>query len=185
MPSKAVQTDDAPKKRPANPCRICEMQLRIQWLFTVHSLLNIWVFRLWGPRSRNKTFWGIVSVVAVVGLHRISDKPYYCRGRRFRGRHFWGRAAEGGMEIVQCANDGARRLAAWFRERRSSSTSSDNMEDTGDTPEVKPEVKPEALKPEFKPEVKSEVRPKVKPEVRPKVRAEPEVEDDYDLCELD
>lgn len=148
------------------------MQLRLQWLFTVHSLLNIWVFGLWGPRSRNKTFWGVVSVVAVVGLHRISDKPYYCGGKRFRGRHFWGRAAEGGMEIVQCANDGARRLAAWFRERQNSSTNSDKAQEREVQPEVKQEVKPE-------------VEPEVRPEVRPKVGAEPEVEDDYDLCALD
>lgn len=146
------------------------MQLRIQWCYTVHSLLNIWVFRLWGPRLRNKAFWGVVSVAAVVGLHSFRDEPYYCRQRRPRGRHFWGRAAEGGMEIVQCANDVARRLAAWFRERRNSSRYSDKAQQTEDQPEVQPEVK-------------SEFTSEVRPEVRPKVRAEPEVEDDYDFCE--
>lgn len=142
----------------------------------MHSLLNIWVFRLWGPRLRNKAFWGVVSVAAVVGLHSFRDEPYYCKQRRSRGRHFWGRAAEGGIEIVQCANDGARRLVAWFRERRNSSRYSDKAQQTEDQPEIKPEVEPE---------VKPEITSKVRPEVRPKVKAEPEVEDDYDFCELD
>lgn len=144
------------------------MQLRIQWCSTVHSLLNIWVFRLWGPRLRNKAFWGVVSVAAVVGLHRLSDEPYYCGQRRPRGRHIWGRTAEGGMEIVQGANVGVRRLAGWFRERQDSSRYSDKAQQTEDQPEVQPEITPE-----------------VRPEARPEVRAEPEVEDDYDLCEFD
>lgn len=178
MPSKAVQTDDAPEQRLTRPCRICEMQLRIQWCYTIHSLLNIWAFRLWGPRLRNKAFWGVVSVAAVVGLHSFRYEPYYCRQRRSRGRHFWGRAAEGGMEIVQCANERARRLAVWFRERRNSSRYSDKAQQTEDQPEAKPEVEPEV-----EPEVKSEITPELRPEVRPKVRAEPEVENDYDFCD--
>lgn len=184
MPSKAVQTDDAPEQRLAKPCRICEMQLRIQWCYTIHSLLNIWVFRLWGPRLRNKAFWGVVSVAAVVGLHSFRDEPYYCKQRRSRGRHFWGRAAEGGIEIVQCASHGARRLAAWFRERRNSSRNSDKAQEREIQPEVRPEVKPE-LDPEVEPKVKPQVLSEVRPEFKPKVRAGPEIEDDYDLCEID
>lgn len=129
MPNRATQTNDAPQQWRIRPCPVCQMQLRIQWTYTVHSLLNIWVLRFRGPRIRNKTLWVIVSVAAVVGLYCLSDEPYLCRiGGRICDRHLWGRAAAGGTGIVQSVISGARRLSAWFSEQWSSSRPADRME---------------------------------------------------------
>lgn len=167
MPRKAVQTDTATEHRPVRPCRMCQMQLRLQQLYTAHGLFNFWISGRWAPKTRNGAFWGVVSGSAVIWLYMISDEPYYCgKGRqRIRGRHLWEREAAIVTDIMQSAGVGAQRLAAWFQERFSLSRLLDDMQ----YPEVEPE-----------PESKSVVKPN-----KAEANAEVEADDDFDLCEVD
>lgn len=119
MSNKAVQTTHAKAQRSTTPCRVCQIQLGIEWIRLTNQLLVIWSDRTWARTMRNKAFWGVLSVSAVVSLYWFSDEPYYCgEGRqRRRGHHFWGREAADATDMVQWVNNGAQRLAAWFRER--------------------------------------------------------------------
>lgn len=145
------------------------MQLRLQRLYTAYGLFNIWVRGRWAPKARNIAFWYVVSVSAIVGSYVLADELYCGRGRqRVRGRHVWEREAAIVTDIMQCAGNGSRRLAAWFRERCSFSRLLESIQ--------QPEVEPE---PESKPVVKPN-----KTEAKAEPKAEPEADDDYDFCEL-
>ncbi|KAI7777225.1 hypothetical protein LA080_003889 [Diaporthe eres] len=176
MPSIAVQTDTAPGQRLGRPCRMCQMQLRLQRLYAANGLSNIWIRGRWAWTTRNTGFWYFVSVAVVAGLCFLSDDPYYCgEGRQgIRGRHVWEREAAMVTDIMEYAGDGARRLAGWVWERNPFLRLVDNIEEFLDNTLAEvPEVKPE-------PEGKSVVKPS-----KTEANAEPEADDGFDLCEVE
>ncbi|KAG6357605.1 hypothetical protein INS49_013482 [Diaporthe citri] len=129
MPRKAVQTEISPEHGPERPCRICEMQLRLQALYAGHGLAKIWIWGRWAPTTRNRAFWGFVSGSALVILYMTLDEPYYTAG------------------------DGAQRLAVWFRERFSLSRLLDDIQH----PEVEPEPESKPVVKANKAEANTEV----------------------------
>lgn len=130
MPSKGIQTEPV-GERPIRSCKVCQIQLGIEWLYLVDRLFDTWIDRPWAPTFINRAFWGVVSVSTVVALYSISDEPYLCgKGRQtIRGRHMWGRQATIGMEAVQYMNVGACRVARWFWARCVSSQRSDESQE--------------------------------------------------------
>lgn len=121
-------TEGIPSER---PCRVCQLQLGVQWIHCIDSLSSIWidgVFGSWRRTTRNSVFWGAVSVCWIWSLYRLSDDPYYCgEGRqRYLGNHFWGRQKMVWKWVWQEVRNESQLLAAWFQERCASSQRRDS-----------------------------------------------------------
>lgn len=161
MPNNTTQFTEG--IRSERPCRVCQVQLVLEWGKEVFFLLYGW------ERSTtlfNKALWGALSVGMMYSLYMVSDEPYYCgEGRQIRpGRHFWEREAEADGEFMEKVVNGSQRLAAWFRERCSSSQLCNS------TPEPEADVDHDLC------DVSSQLCDGT---------PEPEADGDYDLCDVE